>query len=153
MFRRDASRAAPVNENDVASAGRQEWPRTGARRTFDSGGAARPAREGRRKREPECTRLRARRPTLAEARATGASWLVRLRGFRANASAKSHAELDNSSTLDIGDPDDLAGRTAAMQREFDFKVVGGCCGTDARHIAAIARATSASVGTRPREAI
>jgi homocysteine S-methyltransferase len=92
-------------------------------------------------------------PTLAEARATGASWLARLRGFRANASAKSHAELDNSTTLDIGDPDDLAGRIAAMQREFDFKVVGGCCGTDARHLAAIARATAVSVAAPPRETI
>jgi homocysteine S-methyltransferase len=81
-------------------------------------------------------------PTLRAARAQGAGWLSRFAGFRANASAKSHQELDNSPTLDIGDPADLASRVSEMQREFGLRIVGGCCGTDARHIAAIARATA-----------
>jgi homocysteine S-methyltransferase len=81
-------------------------------------------------------------PTLTQARAENANWLARLRGFRANASAKSHEELDNSPTLDIGDPLDLAERLAFMRHEFQLQVVGGCCGTDARHLAAIAAATA-----------
>lgn len=82
-------------------------------------------------------------PTLRAAREAGADWLARFRGFRANASARSHQELDESPTLDIGDPQDLAAQVARMQRELGLGIVGGCCGTDARHIAAIARATAA----------
>jgi len=63
-----------------------------------------------------------------------------VRVWRANASRKSHAELDDATELDRGDPTDLAERLAAMQRAHGGCVVGGCCGTDAAHIAAIARA-------------
>jgi S-methylmethionine-dependent homocysteine/selenocysteine methylase len=65
----------------------------------------------------------------------------RLRGFRANASRMSHAELDESDTLDAGDPHQLAAEFAELrQRMPSLTVLGGCCGTDARHVAAIARA-------------
>jgi len=81
-------------------------------------------------------------PTLDQAGDAGAAWLGRFRGFRANASAKSHTELDESPELDRGDPASLARELAAMQRRYDLRVVGGCCGTDAEHIAAIAAATA-----------
>ncbi|MEJ8574927.1 homocysteine S-methyltransferase family protein [Microbaculum marinum] len=68
----------------------------------------------------------------------GEAWLTRVRGIRANASAKSHAELDDSETLDEGDPEDLAGRLRALREVMpNLNVVGGCCGTDHRHVAAI----------------
>jgi homocysteine S-methyltransferase len=64
--------------------------------------------------------------------------LGRIGGLRTNASMKSHAELDESETLDIGDPADLARR---YKRLLDLmptiRVIGGCCGTDHRHISAI----------------
>jgi homocysteine S-methyltransferase len=81
--------------------------------------------------------------TLAAARAAGEGWLDRFRGFRANASRKSHAELDNATEIDRGDVEDLAARVAALRAAHDLAVVGGCCGTDAEHIAAIARACRA----------
>jgi S-methylmethionine-dependent homocysteine/selenocysteine methylase len=69
------------------------------------------------------------------------SWLARVRGLRANASTKSHKELDESTSLDAGDPDDLAERyRALMARLPSLSVVGGCCGTDHRHVAAIRQA-------------
>lgn len=77
-------------------------------------------------------------PTLDAARAAGASWLDRFRGFRANASKQSHEELDESSELDRGDVGELAQEVAAMRRTYGLAVVGGCCGTDAEHLAAIA---------------
>jgi S-methylmethionine-dependent homocysteine/selenocysteine methylase len=83
-------------------------------------------------------------PTLRAARDSQADWLTRFRGFRANASQQSHQELDESPTLDIGDPEALGAQLAGMRREFGLAVVGGCCGTDARHIAAIARSTAVS---------
>lgn len=80
------------------------------------------------------------RATLDRAGDEGASWLERFSGFRANASAKSHAELDESPELDRGDPAALARELAELQRRFGLRVVGGCCGTDGEHIAAIAAA-------------
>lgn len=67
----------------------------------------------------------------------GSGWTTRIRGLRANASRKSHAELDESETLDDGDPDEL-GRDYALlvARLPSLSVYGGCCGTDHRHISA-----------------
>ncbi len=67
--------------------------------------------------------------------------LRRIRGIRANASRKSHAELDESEELDDGNPIELGNRLANIHAEHPHvNVLGGCCGTDARHIAAIASA-------------
>jgi S-methylmethionine-dependent homocysteine/selenocysteine methylase len=68
-------------------------------------------------------------------------WTRRIRGLRANASAKSHAELDESTELDPGDPVDLGRRYSDLrQRMKQLSVLGGCCGTDHRHIDAICEA-------------
>jgi len=62
----------------------------------------------------------------------------RIGGLRANASTLSHAELDEAEELDSGDPADLAERYVALRRELpNLEVVGGCCGTDIRHVTAI----------------
>jgi S-methylmethionine-dependent homocysteine/selenocysteine methylase len=68
-------------------------------------------------------------------------WLERIRGVRANASAKSHAELDESDELDEGDPAELAADyRALLERLPNLTVLGGCCGTDHRHVAEICAA-------------
>ena len=68
-------------------------------------------------------------------------WVERIRGLRANASTCSHAELDEAETLDEGDPHDLGSRYRALKTRLPrLHVLGGCCGTDHRHIAAIAGA-------------
>lgn len=73
-------------------------------------------------------------PALARQEA----WARRIRGIRANASAKSHAELDESETLDPGDIKDLGRRYHALTQAFpDMRILGGCCGTDHRHVEAI----------------
>jgi S-methylmethionine-dependent homocysteine/selenocysteine methylase len=65
-------------------------------------------------------------------------WRRRIRGMRANASTKSHAELDEATELDDGDPADLGARYAGLRRALpELNVLGGCCGTDHRHVAAI----------------
>jgi S-methylmethionine-dependent homocysteine/selenocysteine methylase len=69
----------------------------------------------------------------------GASWVTRIHGVRANASARSHAELDEATELDSGDPAALGAQYADLRRRFPhLNVLGGCCGTDERHIASIA---------------
>jgi homocysteine S-methyltransferase len=73
------------------------------------------------------------------------SWLRRLRGLRANASRKSHAELDMSTEIDAGDPAELAQDFRQLRSKLPHLcVLGGCCGTDHRHVAAIAKACLSS---------
>ncbi len=68
-------------------------------------------------------------------------WLGRLRGLRANASRKSHAELDTATEIDAGDPEELAQDYRQLRAHLPhLSVLGGCCGTDHRHVAAIGRA-------------
>jgi homocysteine S-methyltransferase len=69
----------------------------------------------------------------------------RVRSLRANASLLSHAELDASDELDDGDPADLAARYAGLRGALpELRVLGGCCGTDIRHVRAIAGAWTAA---------
>jgi homocysteine S-methyltransferase len=71
----------------------------------------------------------------------GEPWIARIQGLRANASTKSHAELDESTELDIGDPEDLAQRYRGLKGALPrLNVLGGCCGTDWRHLRAIRNA-------------
>jgi homocysteine S-methyltransferase len=68
----------------------------------------------------------------------GGAWTRRIHGVRANASTKSHAELDESVTLDAGDPRDLGRRYRDLRHAFPaMRILGGCCGTDHSHVAAI----------------
>ena len=79
----------------------------------------------------------------------GEAWVERVRGLRANASRLSHAELDEAETLDEGDPADLGARYAALcGRLPQVNVLGGCCGTDHRHVDSIAAAVLD--GTAPK---
>jgi homocysteine S-methyltransferase len=66
--------------------------------------------------------------------------MTRIRGIRANASTRSHAELDEATELDIGDIEELARDYAALRSEHpQLSIFGGCCGTDHRHMEAITR--------------
>jgi S-methylmethionine-dependent homocysteine/selenocysteine methylase len=72
---------------------------------------------------------------------TDGEWRDRVWGVRANASAKSHAELDEAVELDSGDPQELASHYPELRERLpNLRVAGGCCGTDERHIAAICAA-------------
>lgn len=65
-------------------------------------------------------------------------WVERIRCVRANASQKSHAELDAATELDLGDPQDLAQRYRGLKSALPcLNVWGGCCGTDLTHLRAI----------------
>lgn len=78
---------------------------------------------------------------FAEALAADAPWVRRLGGLRANASRLSHAELDNAPELDTGNPAELGAEHRALAARLPrLAVLGGCCGTDHRHIEAIADA-------------
>jgi S-methylmethionine-dependent homocysteine/selenocysteine methylase len=73
--------------------------------------------------------------------AGGDDWCGRIGGLRANASMLSHAELDAAEELDDGDPADLAARYVAVRELLpNLTLIGGCCGTDIRHVTAICEA-------------
>jgi S-methylmethionine-dependent homocysteine/selenocysteine methylase len=84
-------------------------------------------------------------PTHFDAVLRGAGrWRERIRGLRANASRRSHAELEASTELDAGDPQELGGQYRALRPWLPrMNVVGGCCGTDRRHVEAICAALAA----------
>ena len=70
---------------------------------------------------------------------TGEPWVERIRGLRANASRMSHAELDEAPELDTGDPVEFGREYAELKRRLhQLSVMGGCCGTDHRHVEEIA---------------
>jgi S-methylmethionine-dependent homocysteine/selenocysteine methylase len=70
--------------------------------------------------------------------ATDGGWSRRVRGLRVNASTLTHAELDEAESLDEGDLDVLVPAHRALEQRLpELEVVGGCCGTDARHVGAL----------------
>jgi homocysteine S-methyltransferase len=78
-------------------------------------------------------------PTHFEADlADGGAWLERIGGIRANASRRSHEELDAAAELDSGNPEELGREYGALLGRLPgLRVLGGCCGTDRRQIACI----------------
>jgi len=70
-------------------------------------------------------------------------WAHRIRGLRCNASRQSHAELDEAEVLDDGDAEELAEGYARLVEAMPWvNVFGGCCGSDLRHVTAIAQRVS-----------
>jgi S-methylmethionine-dependent homocysteine/selenocysteine methylase len=79
----------------------------------------------------------------------GTAWTDRIRGLRANASTMSHEELDAAEELDEGDPAELAARHAELRELLpSANVLGGCCGTDHRHVGAVCDAWLAAAPSR-----
>lgn len=69
----------------------------------------------------------------------GGKWEAKLAGVVANASRQSHKELDNAAVLDDGDPDELSRQLAGLKHSHSgIRILGGCCGTDLRHLRKIA---------------
>jgi S-methylmethionine-dependent homocysteine/selenocysteine methylase len=75
---------------------------------------------------------------IAPALAEDGDWRSRIHGLRVNASDRSHEELDAMTELDEGDPVALAGAQDLLRPLLpNLQLLGGCCGTDARHVAAM----------------
>jgi S-methylmethionine-dependent homocysteine/selenocysteine methylase len=87
---------------------------------------------------------------IARALADEGPWRQRIVALRANASTKSHAELDEATELDVGDPDGFGAAHLPLGEVLPrLTVLGGCCGTDIRHVSSIWKAWS----TRPPVAV
>ena len=89
---------------------------------------------------------------FAEIFGASGDWVARIRGLRANASRMSHAELDECETLDDGNPQELGKQYGKLKNVIPhLNVVGGCCGTDHRHIVQICNAISQPANTKRDE--
>lgn len=78
---------------------------------------------------------------FSDAIQAGEEWTKRIGSIRANASKMSHEELDNCEELDEGNPKELSQDYLGLKAKLPtVRVIGGCCGTDDRHIAEIAKA-------------
>ena len=95
---------------------------------------------------PDYFMLNCAHPThFADVLAGAGDWAKEIRGLRANASTRSHAELDEAEDLDDGDPQDLARRYRELRSSLPrLTILGGCCGTDFRHVEAISDAWQAA---------
>jgi len=75
--------------------------------------------------------------------ASNEPWQKRIRGLRANASSQSHTELDEAEELDDGNPSELSCQYRELRKKLsNLNVLGGCCGTDHRHIEEIIKANA-----------
>lgn len=85
---------------------------------------------------PACFMINCAHPTHFESIIeAGGAWLDRLGGLRANASSRSHAELNEAPDLDAGDPLELGRQYRSLRGKLrHLNILGGCCGTDYRHI-------------------
>ena len=63
----------------------------------------------------------------------------RVAGLLANTAALEPEELNDSEELVEEDPQTFAQSMAALHRDLGMKVLGGCCGTDDRHIDSLAK--------------
>src|SRR5262249_30517296 len=88
-------------------------------------------------------------PSHFESALPGGKSRARVPRVREDGSRKSHAELDESPGLAAGDPGELASDYLRLRAQHpSISIVGGCCGTDARHVQAIADAFLPAVGAR-----
>ena len=81
----------------------------------------------------------------------GEPWLNRIGGIRPNASTLSHTELDEAETLDEGNPVELGQQCMVLKHILpSLRVLGGCCGTDHRHVEEIYAAATEAADTKPK---
>lgn len=79
-------------------------------------------------------------PVEFEPALNGGAWTDRLRYVRPNASKMDKIALCKLGHLEDGDPEELGGQMADLKRRFpQADILGGCCGTDERHLGEIAR--------------
>lgn len=91
---------------------------------------------------PAYYKINCAHPThFADVVSTGEPWLKKIRSLRANASSCSHAELDGAEELDEGNLVELGTQYRELMTKLpNLNVLGGCCGTDHRHIEQICKA-------------
>ncbi|MCP5005653.1 MAG: homocysteine S-methyltransferase family protein [Planctomycetes bacterium] len=60
--------------------------------------------------------------------------LSRLIGYQANASDKDHSSLDGITDIQVSDIETWGKSMIALNRKYNIKILGGCCGTNSEHL-------------------
>ena len=84
--------------------------------------------------EPLCYMVNCSFPTFLHAEKQPEALFTRMLGFQGNSSALSHSELDGSDRLQVEDVAQWAEEMLRLNKEYGVKILGGCCGTDDRHL-------------------
>lgn len=78
-------------------------------------------------------------PSFLKPAALSEKVLERLIGIQANASSLSHAELEGSEDLKSESVSEWGSLMVQLNRDFGLKILGGCCGTDGKHLEYLAK--------------
>lgn len=99
-----------------------------------------------------CTHVSLARAALTHETNSSPPVRQRIIGLLANTAALSPEDLNDSTALVEEDPGIFGQSVAGLHRELGLKILGGCCGTDDRHIrslaAQLATGSQESVGLR-----
>ncbi|GFE58961.1 homocysteine S-methyltransferase family protein [Geobacter sp. AOG1] len=85
-----------------------------------------------------CTHVSFARAALTHEAHSSALVRQRVIGLLANTAALSPEDLNDSTSLVEEDPEAFGRSVAGLHRELGLKILGGCCGTDDRHIRSLA---------------
>ncbi|QEM69727.1 homocysteine S-methyltransferase family protein [Geobacter sp. FeAm09] len=99
-----------------------------------------------------CTHASVFRRAVTHERTSSPLVRERVIGLLANTAALSPEELDNSTELVEEAPEIFGAAVAALHGDLGMKVLGGCCGTDGRHIDSLARRLAARLPSSGRGA-
>lgn len=91
-----------------------------------------------------CVHPTVARTALADLASAGGGALTRLREVKANGSRLAPDELVSLDHADSDEPDIFGEAMHQLGIDFDVQILGGCCGTDSRHLAALARRLEAA---------
>lgn len=91
------------------------------------------------------------RRTIAAGPNNSAQLKSRLIGLQGNASRMSPEELDGRVELDADPPERWARAMLSLHDDFDMRILGGCCGTDNRHIARLVELYAGRLDSVPRQ--
>ena len=86
-----------------------------------------------------CTHTSFFKSAMMHAAHSSATVRKRIAGLFANTAALKPEELDNSEELVEEDPQTFGKSVAGLHTELGMKILGGCCGTDDRHIDSLAK--------------
>jgi S-methylmethionine-dependent homocysteine/selenocysteine methylase len=96
-----------------------------------------------------CTHASIFRKALLHEKNASARVRCRIRGLLANTAALEPEDLDNSTHLVAEAPETFGQAVGDLNKDPGMKILGGCCGTDDRHIRQLAKRLAALNATTP----
>ena len=90
-------------------------------------------------------------PTFLRPEEMAAAALRRLIGYDANASSRDHRELEGSAATRVDSRQEWVDTMLDLNRRHGIRILGGCCGTDERHLAGLVAGRGNQAGSGHRD--